>query len=147
MAKAAKPEKITQSLEELNKEYEEKRKERLEPARQRLEEIKEERRQLDAEEDRLRDLLNLGKKSGTKRRRQGGKRVTAAQKKDIVGRFVKDGHIKDKSELTKELRRALLDEGLNIHDFRKLNEYLPSGWKAKSNNMRGTAAKTVFQKS
>ena len=72
--------------------------------------------------------------------------MTALHKKEIIGRFITDGHIRDNSELTKELRAALKDEGFGVHDFRRLNDYLPSGWESRSNGLRGTAAKTTFHK-
>lgn len=115
----------------------------MQPARERLQEIAELRAKLDREERELLDILGEGKGPG---RRRKGKRVTAFHKKEIIGRFISDGHIKDNSELTKELRTALTDEGFGIHDFRKMNDYLPAGWQAKSNGLRGTAARTTFHK-
>ena len=132
---------ITQHLEDLKKQYEEQLKAAMEPARSRLKEIDSERAKLDQEEAEIRKLLG---EDGPRRRRSKGKRMTSLHKKEIVGRFINEGHIRNDMLMSKELREALKDEGFGPHDFRALNDYLPQGWEAKSNGLRGTAARTTF---
>lgn len=132
---------ITQELEKLQEEFERRKSEAMKPARDRLEEIRKIKAELDAEEEKLLGLLGEGKDG---RRRRRGKRMTAMHKKEIIGRYIQQGHIKNGSELTKSLRTALTDEGFGVNDFRKLTAYLPSGWEARSNGLRGTAARTTF---
>ena len=134
---------ITEQLELIKRKHEEELRQAMEPARKRLGEIQKIREELDREEEEIRSLLGE-QKSGRRRRR--GKRMTAMHKKEILGRFISEGHIKDDADLTKELRTALMDEGFGVHDFRKLNDYLPAGWEADSNGLRGSAARTTFHK-
>lgn len=133
---------ISQTLEQIKEEFQRKMQEALEPARRRLDEIARERAELDREEAKL--LAYLGEKTEKAPRRRNARRVTAIHKKEVLAKFVREGHIQNGTEMTKSLRTALADEGIGSNDFRKLNEYLPSGWTAKSNGARGTAAKTVF---
>ncbi len=132
---------LDQDLEEEKRRIEEKAEERrkalIEPAKSRLAEISKLRDELDREEAHL--LMLIGDKKSRRRRR--GKRMTRAHKKEIVGRFINEGHIRDQQDLTKQLRAALTDEGFTS------NDYLPSGWEARSNGMRGTAARTTFLRS
>lgn len=141
---------ILSRIEEIERQKQAEIRELLEPARRRLSEIDQERANLDQEERQLLELL--GEKRGVaatekRTRRSRGKRTTAQHKKEIVGKFITDGHIRDNGDLNRELRAALSDAGFGIHDFRKIGEYLPAGWEAKSNGLRGIAAKTVFHKS
>ncbi len=139
--------KITEKLQQLQSDFNERMREVLEPARRRLDEINNLRDQLDKEEQELIKILNGGKKGeGSSARRRPAKRVTAIHKKETMGKFIAEGHIKDGTELSKELRTALMDEGLGTNDFRQLNRYLPNGWEAKSNGMRGPTAKTTFHR-
>lgn len=133
---------ISQTLEQIKEEFQRKMQEALEPARRRLDEIARERADLDREEAKL--LAYLGEKTEKAPRRRITRRVTSVHKKEVLAKFVREGHIKNGTEMTKSLRTALADEGIGSNDFRKLNEYLPNGWTAKSNGARGTAAKTVF---
>lgn len=134
---------ILQKVEDLKKKHEQELNQVMEPARKRLNEIKKEREALDKEEV---ELLRLIGEEPSGRRRRRGKRMTAMHKKEIVARFINEGHIKPEMEMTKELRTALRDEGFGPHDFRALNDYLPAGWTAKSNGLRGVAACTTFHK-
>lgn len=135
---------IVKDLEALQEEYERKKMEALQPARNRLEEVRRQKAELESEEEELLEILGEGKQD---RRRRKGKRVTAVHKKAIMGDFIKEGHIRNGSELTKNLRTALSDAGLGVNDFRKLDDYLPPGWRAESNGLRGSAARTVFYSS
>ncbi len=137
---------ITDSLKQIEEEYRKRMQEALAPARNRLDEIQQQRDALDREEDEIRRLLEMPTRERKPRRRSTGKRMTAAHKKEIMGRFIEQGWVKDQTVLSKELRTALSDEGIGTNDFRKLNDYLPAGWEARSNGLRGTAAKTVFHK-
>lgn len=134
------------SVESLKKQFEQKLAGALEPAKKRLDEIQQIRDSLDREEQELLELLGVGTRKGGAKRgpRRGGRRVTAMHKKEVIGRFIAEGHIRNGGTLTRELRAALADEGLGSNDFRKLNEYMPSGWQAKSNGQRGFAALTTF---
>ncbi len=134
---------INEELQRLEQEFSQKKAAVVEPARRRLEEIRRQKEELDKEEDQLLELLGERSSSNGRRRRKG-KRMTAMHKKEILGKFIQEGHIKDGSELTKQLRAALTDEGLGVNDFRQLSRYLPSGWEARSNGLRGSAARTTF---
>lgn len=142
----AKANEIQEQMSQLEREFEQKKQQLLEPAKRRLEEINANRAELDREEEEILQMLGQAKSGGgqRRRRRSGGKRMTAQHKKEIVGWFIDNGHIKNGTEMTRELRAALQEKGFGIHDFPKLNDYLPSGWEARSNGLRGTAAKTVF---
>ncbi|MCC6545931.1 hypothetical protein IT570_02090 [Candidatus Sumerlaeota bacterium] len=70
--------------------------------------------------------------------------MTAQHKKEVLGKYVSQGYIKHGTVLSKELRTALKDEGLGTNDFRILSNYMPTGWEARSNGLRGTAASTIF---
>jgi hypothetical protein len=133
---------INETLKKIDEEFQKARNNALAPARNRLAEIQEIKAQLQKEEEDL--YVILGEDSPRGRRRHKGKRMTALHKKEIMGRFIEEGHIKHNSALTRELRAALTDEGFGINDFRKLTAYLPNGWEARSNGLRGTAAKTTF---
>lgn len=140
---------ILGELDRLKREYEDRMKAALQPARQRLAEIDNQRSELDREEAKLLELLGEAPKvSGPARRRSAGggtrRRIPASHKKEVIARFINEGHIKDKGELTRGLRQALKDQGFGLNDFRKMNDYLPGGWTSKSNGRRGNAAETIF---
>ncbi|CAN5211209.1 hypothetical protein BH09SUM1_BH09SUM1_08010 [soil metagenome] len=139
---------IAEQLAQLEREFEARRVDLFEPARKRLDEIARMREDLDREEGELYEVIGESRggppKKQRKQRATGGKRMGAAHKKEIVGRFISKGHIKNNTDLSRELRIALEDEGLRSYDFRKMNEYLPSGWSARSNGQRGLLAKTTF---
>lgn len=139
---------IEKDLQALEAEYHQRRKEKLSAASARLDAIAAERANLDAEERSIRALLGEGLPSAAARipvtRKRRATRTTAAQKKDVIARFIREGHIKHNELLTPSLRAALKDAGFNIHDFRRLNEYLPGGWRSESNGARGLLARTIF---
>lgn len=139
---------IAQQIERARQEFEQKMQAAKEPARKRLDEINQLRDELDREEADLLRLLNESPAKGgpgaKRTRRSSGKRVTRAHKREIIARFINQGHIKNNGDLTRELRIALSDEGFGPNDFRKMNDYLPSGWTSRSNGARGTAARTTF---
>lgn len=135
---------IVEEMKALEEKHLKEKEELKAPARARLDEIEKLRRELDDEERHLRRILDL--EPGIRQRRRTGKRMTALHKKEILGRFITEGHIRHNMKLTKELRTALQDEGLGVHDFRKLNDYMPAGWQAKSNGQRGILAETIFLK-
>lgn len=141
---------ILERLNEIEKRALAEKEEALRPAKERLAQIEEERLRLDQEEQRLLQLLrDLGVTSAgapRRRRKAAGRRMTSRHKTEIVAEFIREGHIKHGMTLSKELRTALIDRGFGNHDFRKLPEYMPNGWRADSNGMRGNAAKTVFYK-
>jgi len=140
---------ILDRLEAIAKRAEQEKEEALRPIKSRLAEIDRQRAELDAEEAKLTKILRdmgQGGPAPVKRRRSSGRRMTSRHKSEIVATYIRDGHIKDGMSLTKELRAALTDTGFGNHDFRKLPEYMPPGWEAKSNGMRGNAAKTTFHK-
>ena len=129
-------------VEKIRRQFDEKRNLALEPARKRLQEIREARAKLDREEEEI--LAALGEPIEGKKRRTTGRRMTAQHKKSVLGKYVSQGYIKHGAALSKELRTALKDEGLGTNDFRILGNYLPPGWEARSNGLRGIAAETVF---
>lgn len=140
---------ILERLNEIEKRAREEREEALRPAKERLAQIEEERARLDQEEQKLLKILQElggGHASPRRKRRSSGRRMTSLHKKEVVAEFIREGHIRSGMQLSKELRAALIDRGFGNHDFRKLPEYMPHGWRADSNGMRGNAAKTVFQK-
>lgn len=145
------PRVIIERLNELNKRHEQEKEEALRPAKERLLEIERVRADLDQEEARLlqmlRELGATGVGVGARRRRRAsGKRMTALHKKEIIAEFIRDGHITDGMAIGRDLRTALIDRGFGAHDFRKISEYMPAGWEARSNGMRGNAAKTTFHR-
>lgn len=139
-------EEILAQLTRIDEEAERKKREVIAPARQRLQEIAQIREQLADEEVKLRRLLGLNDTPAGRMKRGGKTRLTQRHKTEIMAKFIHAGHIRDKSELTRELRAALVDEGYGQYDFRKLNNYMPSGWEAISNGVRGFGAKTTFHK-
>jgi hypothetical protein len=115
----------------------------------RLEEVRKQIDALENEENYLRGQLGqakiakrakAAKASGAPR----GRRVTTAEKKEIVARFIKEGYISHNTETTPALRAALKDAGFKPYDVAKIGSLLPEGWVATSNGQRGLSAKTVF---
>ncbi len=141
-----KTEDIVAKLHQIEEEAEKRKKEVVAPARQRLQEIAQIREQLNAEEAQLRRILGLNDTPAGRMKRSGKIRLTQRHKTEIMAKFIQAGHIRDGSVLSRELRTALVDEGYGQYDFRKLDNYMPSGWKAISNGVRGFGAKTTFHK-
>ncbi len=143
---AVKTEDIIAKLHQIEEEAENRKKQVMAPARQRLQEIQNLREQLNSEEIQLRKLLGLNETPAGRVKRSGKIRLTQRHKTEIMAKFIQLGHIRDGATLTRELRTALVDEGYGQYDFRKLDNYMPNGWKAVSNGVRGFGAKTTFHK-
>lgn len=140
---------ILEAIEKAKSHFEEQVKAALAPARARLAEISRLRDELDSEESKLRTLLGESKpaaaaSSSSRRRRSSGRRMSSAAKKEIVARFIQEGHIRNGGELSRSLRVAMMEAGIGVNDFRILHQYLPAGWSAKNNGQRGSASKTTF---
>jgi len=137
---------IKEKMAAIDSQAEQQKRALVEPAKKRIEEIRQSRTALDREEEELLALIGEPRRGGVGRKPRTGKRMTALHKKEIIGRFIENGHIRPNTDLSRELRIALTDEGFGSNDFRKLTAYMPAGWEARSNGQRGTAARTVFLK-
>jgi chorismate mutase len=142
---------IVTQIQQLHNRQMEERREALKPAQARIDEIDSQIRALEAERRKLQEFIaaQLGespKPVARPRTTPTRSRVAPEKKKAIIASHINQGHIKLGEALSAEVRAALTDEGFGAHDFRKLQDYLPSGWKVETNGRRGRAAQTIFVK-